>query len=984
MKQSYNPVEVEEWVLRFWDENKVYEKARRKSWEEGKGPVFAFLEGPPTANGFMHVGHARGRTLKDVKLRYMRMRGYRVWDQAGWDTQGLPVEIEVEKKFGLKSKRDIERLGVERFVEECRKLVDYYIEHWERASRRLGLWLDYSHAYQTRHPRYIEKVWEFIKKAHEKGLLYEGLRVVPRCPRCGTALSSHEVAQGYKEVDDPSVYFKLPLLDEPNTYLVAWTTTPWTIIANEMAVVHPDEDYVVLEVGGERWIVAEKRLEAFARVVGLKGYRVVGRVKGRELEGRRYRHPLMEEVPYHGRHDEKPYHTVYAAEWVTMEEGTGVVHAAPAHGPEDFELAQKVGVEVYTPLRQDGYFGEEAGKFRGLWFEEANRHVIEALKRKGLLVHAGTYRHEYPFCWRCDTRLFYYASRQWFIRITDEIRRKMAEEVYSMRWAPSWAAKRMGDWVENARDWCISRERYWGTPLPVWKCTRCGHVVVVGSLEELRRLAINPEEVPDDPHRPQIDRVKLRCPKCGGVMVREPFVVDVWMDSGVAHTAALAQYNWLKLWDKLYPYQWITEAADQTRGWFYTLLVTAVIWHGRKPYREVLLQGHVLDKYGKKMSKSRGNVIWALEWMEKHGADPMRLFLLSRAPWDSINFDPDEVERYRGYLNILWNTVKFADTYMSLDKWKPVSPAETRLAPEDRWVLYRLNLALERMAKAIEEDNMHQAVQAFVDMVVEQVSHRYIPLIRPRVWEEEMTESKNAAYATLYYVLRSLLQAAAPLVPFIAEYLYQAFIRRFEPNAPESVHLNEWPTVPRELLDEKTYTVVEEMFTVAEKILAARSERRLKRRWPLRRAAVLVKSRELRGVVEEASTVLARFANIKRVEVVESEPEWAPKALRVETDNMVVLVDMELDEETLLEGLAREVIRRAQVLRKQLNLPVDHVAEVLEVYATGRVAEAVRRFTELIKGEVRVKEVKISDKPLEGAKEWNIEGMGRLALRLKP
>ncbi len=976
-------MEVEDWVFKFWEENKIYEKVKRRSWKECRGPIFAFLEGPPTTNGFMHVGHARGRTLKDVKLRYMRMKGHCVWDQAGWDTQGLPVEIEVEKKFGLKSKKDIEKLGVEKFVEECQQLVNYYIEHWVKASKRLGLWLDYDHAYETRHPKYIEQVWRFIKKAYEKGLLYEGLRVVPRCPRCDTALSNHEVAQGYKEVDDPSVYFKLPLLDEPNTYLVVWTTTPWTIIANEMAVVHPDETYVVIEVGYERWIVAEKRLKAFARDVELKNYSVVGRLKGRELEGRKYRHPLMEEVPYHRNHDSKPYHTVYAADWVTMEEGTGVVHAAPAHGPEDFKLAQKVGVEVYTPLRQDGYFGEEAGRFRGLWFEEANKHVIEALKAKGLLVHAGTYRHVYPFCWRCDTRLFYYASRQWFIRITDEIRRKMAEEVYSIRWAPSWAAKRMGDWVESARDWCISRERYWGTPLPVWKCTRCGHVVVVGSLEELRKLAINPEEVPDDPHRPQIDRVKLRCPKCGGVMVREPFVVDVWMDSGVAYTAALAQYNWLKLWENLYPYQWITEAADQTRGWFYTLLVTAVIWHGRKPYREVLLQGHVLDKYGKKMSKSRGNVVWALEWMEKHGADPMRLFLLSRAPWDSINFDPDEVERYRGYLNILWNTVRFADTYMELDKWKPKSPAAARLAPEDRWILYRLSLALKRMSEAIESDNMHKAVQALVDMVVEQVSHRYIPLVRPRVWEEEMTESKDAAYATLYYVLRSLLQAAAPLTPFITEYLYQAFVRKYEPDTPESVHLTEWPTVPSELLDEKTYAAVEELFKASEKILAARSERRLRRRWPLRRAAILVKDEDWRSVFEEAASVLARFANIKSVAVTSSEPDWAFRALRVETEHAIVYVDMELDEETLLEGLAREVIRRAQVLRKELNLSVDHVARELVVYATGKVLEAIKRHVSLIKNEVRVMKIIIAKEPLINAKQWNIEDMGMLQISLK-
>ncbi|BES81092.1 isoleucine--tRNA ligase [Pyrodictium abyssi] len=985
LKGGYDPLKVEEWVLRFWEENRVYEKVKRKTWDERRdAPVFAFLEGPPTANGFMHVGHARGRTLKDVKLRYARMRGYRVWDQAGWDTQGLPVELEVEKRLGLRSKKEIEEYGVERFVEECRRLVDYYIEHWERASKRLGLWLDYQHAYQTRDPRYIEAVWEFVKRAHEKGLLYEGRRVVPRCPRCGTALSSHELAQGYEEVVDPSVYFKLPLEGLQDTYLVAWTTTPWTIIANEAAVVHPEEWYVFVAVGDEVWVVAEKRLETFAKEVGLERYTVIDRVKGSSLVGMRYRHPLAEEVPYHQRH-EPPYHTVLPADWVSMEDGTGIVHAAPAHGPEDFELGQKHGLEAYTPLREDGVFGDDAGAFKGLWFEDASRKVVEVLKGKGLLVHASTVKHEYPFCWRCGTRLFYYASRQWFIRLTDELKKKMADEVYSMRWAPSWAVKRMGDWVENARDWCISRERYWGTPLPVWRCTGCGHTVVVGSLEELRRLALDPESVPEDPHRPYIDRVELRCPSCGGVMKREPFVVDVWMDSGVAHTAALQQYGWLSLWDRLYPYTWITEAADQTRGWFYTLLVTGVVWHGRAPYRSVLLQGHVLDKHGKKMSKSKGNVIWAMDWMEKNGADPMRIFLLSRAPWDSINFDPDEVKRYQGYLNILWNTVKFADTYMELDQWKPKPPSEARLQAEDRWMLYKLSEALRRVEEAIESDNMHQAVQALVDLVVEQLSHRYIPLIRPRVWEEEATESKDAAYATLYYVLKAALAAMAPVTPFLAEYLYQAFIRKYEPEAPESVHMLQWPSVPRELLDEESYRAVEEALDAAEKVLALRSERRLKRRWPLRRAAVAAKPGTMLSAsrLREAAEVLAKFANIKAVEVVEGEPEWAAGAEKLETDSMVVYVDMELDEETLLEGLAREVIRRAQVLRKELDLPVDHTAKKLLVYATGRLRSAVERYMELIAREVRVEQVELAAEPPAGGKRWRIEGE-ELVVALEP
>ena len=974
-------------MLRFWEENQTYRLVKKRTWDEREGaPLFAFLEGPPTANGFMHVGHARGRTLKDVKLRYARMRGFRVWDQAGWDTQGLPVELEVEKRLGFRSKRDIERHGVERFVEECRRLVDYYLDHWVRASKRLGLWLDYDHAYETRHPRYIEAVWRFVKAAAEKGLLYEGRRVVPRCPRCGTALSSHEVAQGYETVDDPSLYFKLPLEGLDNTYLVAWTTTPWTIIANEAAVVHPREWYVFIAVGDEVWIVAEKRLKEFASEAGVGDYRVLDRRLGETLAGMRYRHPLLEEVPYHQRHG-PPYHTVLAADWVSMEDGTGVVHAAPAHGPEDFELGQRHGLEAYTPLREDGYFGPEAGVFQGLWFEDANEKVAEVLRGKGLLVHLGTYRHEYPFCWRCGTRLFYYASRQWFIRIGDELRKRLAEEVESTRWAPGWAVKRMKDWVENAKDWCISRERYWGTPLPVWRCTSCGHTVVVGGLDELREKALNPDEVPEDPHRPHIDRVRLRCPRCGAVMRREPFVLDVWMDSGVAHTAALHQYGWLRLWDSLYPYRWITEAADQTRGWFYTLLVTGVVWHGKRPYREVLLQGHVLDKDGKKMSKSKGNVVWALEWMQSHGADPMRLLLLSRAPWDSVNFDPDEVERYRSLLNTLWNSVKFADTYMALDRWSPGGTGGAELAAEDKWLLYEMKKAVDRVSEAIESDNMHHAVKAALDFVVEKISHQYIPLIRPRVWEEEMTESKNAAYTTLYTALKNAIKLMAPLTPFIAEYLYQAFVRKYEPDtSQETVHLEPWPTVPEEQLDEKAWKAVNTALAAAEKILAARTEKKIKRRWPLPAAAIVPKNREIPGKLwQQAAEVLARAANIKKTTVTDTPPAWAAggDTATIDLEDATIYAKIQLDEETLLEGLAREIVRRAQVLRKQHNLPVDHVAEKLVIHATGKLKQAAQKHLEYIKREVRVKQVQLADQPPREAKKWKIEGE-QLALHLQP
>lgn len=972
LKARYDPFKVEERVARFWEEKQVYRAVKKRCWDERKGkPIFAFLEGPPTANGFMHIGHARGRTFKDIKLRFYRMKGFRVWDQGGWDTQGLPVELEVEKKLGFKTKRDVERFGVERFVEECSRLVDYYIDKWTRDNIRLAVWLDYEHAYQTRHPRYIETVWMFIKRVWEKGLLYEDLRVVPRCPRCQTALSQHEVAQGYEEVDDPSLYFKIPLMDKPNTYLVAWTTTPWTIIANEAAVVHPEEEYVYLEVGGETWIVAARRLEDFAREVGLEGYRVAGSVKGSELEGLRYRHPLLEEVPYHRSHGE-PNHTVIAEDWVTMEEGTGIVHAAPAHGPEDFEAAKRRGLLVYTPLKIDGYFSEDAGVFAGLWFEEASRRVVEVLRRKGLLVHLGVYRHNYPFCWRCGTRLFYYASRQWFIRITDEGRKLLVQEAEATDWRPSWAVKRMTGWLENAKDWCISRERYWGTPLPVWKCSNCGEIVVVGSFDELKKLALNPEEF-KDPHRPWIDRVVLRCPKCGGEMRREPFVVDVWMDSGVAHTAALRQYGWEELFKELYPYTWITEAADQTRGWFYTLLVTGSLWHGRCPYRSVLLQGHVLDEQGRKMSKSKGNVIWAGDALQKYGADPLRLFLVSRAPWDSIIFDPKEIARYRGVLDTLWNVVRFAASYMELDKWKPRGLASARLSAEDRWIIAELADLARELEESIKQDNYHQALRSLVDFIVEKLSHRYVTVVRPRVWVEGEDESKNAVYETLFYVLDNTIRMLAVFAPYIAEHLYQSFTKAYR-DGELSVHMEEWPSIPSSIVDRRNQLLVNSVFEAAEEVLRMRMEKGIKRRWPLPRAVLVPRRDYSIEEVEGAANVLKVYANIKNVEVSQTPPRDS-RFTRIETEAVEAYVIVELDEETLLEGLARDVVRRIQVMRKKANLPLDMFVEKVVIYTPSeRLRKAVETHRDYIAGEVRAKSIELAEEPPANAKHWRVEG----------
>ena len=1016
MEARYDPKKVEEEVLRFWEENKIYQKVRELGKKRGKSKPFRFLEGPPTANGFMHVGHMRGRTYKDIILRFWRLKGYWVWDQAGWDTQGLPVELEVEKKHGFKSKKDILKYGVDKFVKECQELVDFYIERWTEDSKRLGLWLDYDNAYQTRHPRYLDAAWTYLKKMFEEGRIYKGFRVVAVCPRCETALSSHEVAQGYKTVKDPSFYFKLPLKDE-DAYLIAWTTTPWTIIANEAAAVHPEEIYVKIKVtfngNEEKWILAKKRLEPFAKEVGLKEYQVLEEFKGSDLIGKEYVHPLLEEVPAHKEH-KRPNHTVIEGSvvkmrkivngneeiikeiFVSMDSGTGIVHMAPAHGAEDFEAAKEAGVSMFRPIRKDGHFTEDAGKYAGMWFKDAEKQVIKDLKEKGLAVHVGQIEHEYPHCWRCGTPLMYYADEQWFIKVED-LRDTLVNENDKVTWYPKWAYDRMKDWLGNAKDWTISRERFWGTPLPIWTCPKCGYRTAVGSLEELKRRASNPEKVVDH-HRPWVDEVTIKCPKCGAEMRREPYVVDVWLDSGVAHTASLHQIKKDELWDLLYPYDWITEALDQTRGWFYTLLATGVTWHKRAPYKSVLTQGHILDKEGKKMSKSKGNVVWAKDAFEKYGADPVRYFYAARsAPWDSVRFDPDEIRRYKRILDVLWSSVRFAKSYMELDKWNlnKLEEGFKHLEPEDHWALSKVNEYSKRIAEALERSSIHQAAQAWGEFVMEVISHKYISVIRPRVWEEEESPSKLAAYSTLYTLLEAALITGAPFVPFLTEYLYQNFSRPLG-KEEESVHMLLWPD-ENNLFNPEIAKAVEEFFEVGEKILNLRTERGVKRRWPLPEALVVPKrsgeKREKRMIkvgnkveevevevpviseviIEKASKVLGAYANIAEVKIVHDKPNAEDYDV-LEAPDFWVYVKVKLDERTKTLGLAREVIRRIQVMRKEEDLPLDYMLRRVVIYTDSELLKkAIELNKEYIMNEVRTKEIEFSEKAKEG-REWKIEG----------
>ena len=1040
----YDPIKVEEEISRWWDENKIMEKVFKRN--EG-APIFAFLEGPPTVNGYMHVGHARGRIYKDIVLRFQGMNGLYVWRRGGWDCLGLPTELETERRLGLKSKKDVEKIGMERFVEEANKLVDYYIDHWRKASERLAVWLDYDNAYQTRHEKYIEHVWWLIEQAHKKGDLVESLRVVPFCPRCETPLSSHEVAQGYEEVEDPSIYVKFRLEGSENQYIVIWTTTPWTLVANEAVAVNPYEDYVKVRVGDEYWILASKLMALVLGELDVKTYEVAERFKGSAIIGLKYVHPLLEEVPAHLEH-KPPAHTIVGAEFVTMEEGTGCVHTAPAHGPEDFEAGRKIGLPIFNPVAPNGYFTKDGGRFAGGYFKDVSNQVIKLLEEKGLLLKHDTIRHNYPHCWRCGSPLIYLSSRQWFLSVK-RIKKLMIEGNKKILWRPRWAGEhRFGDWIENAEDWCISRTKIWGTPLPIWRCERCGEIKIVSSKKQLEEAEVKPDEI--RLLRPWVDRVMFRCRKCGGWMKREPFVMDTWLDSGMAHTASIDGLRNQDLFKKLFPYDFITEAIDQTRGWFYTLLFTSTLLYGEPPYKTVLNQGHVLDAEGRKMSKSKGNVIWAMETMSRYGADPLRLYLASKAaPWENMNFVESELEQVIQELNILWNVFSFTLTYFELDRFDPervsVEALERHLRPEDKWIISRVNSLNRHVTRHLKSLDIHSAVRALREFIVEELSRLYVRAVRRRVWVEEETWDKIAVYATLYYVLRKLILMIAPITPYLAEKLYQQLRLRDD---PESVHLCGWPKPDERLIDEELEDDMEVARATISEAISLRQKRGRKLRWPVKALILSPRSSRAQKSLKKLSEFIKSQVNALELKILEvgEKPEdikliakpvyqsIGPKfgayvreiaerlekiggehvRSEIEAQGSFKLVlsggkVVELSEEDLtfeealprelgkLEGrfadiyvdfsetrdivaqsLAREIIRRIQVMRKELDLMISDYITATIVVRDADDLKLLEEMKDYIMEEVRASDLEIcSEEPRETkgyAKDWSIEG----------
>lgn len=875
--REYSPQAVEEGVLRWWETNNSYRKTKKKLLDR---PKFYFLDGPPYVTNVPHMGTAWNKVLKDVFVRYWRMKGYNVRDQPGYDCHGLPIEVQVEKTLKIGSKKDIENVvGISRFIEACKEYADKYVESQTKSFKNIGVWMDWERPYITYHDRYVEAVWWTIKRAADKKLLTKGVKVVHWCPRDETALSGYEVTDEYRTVKDYSIYVKLALVDKPSEYILIWTTTPWTLPANLGVMVHPDEPYVKLEVEGERVILAKSRVEA---VLGDKPYRVVGEFPGRDLEGVRYRAPLLEETGMET--GPKLHRILLSAEHVFMTEGTGAVHTAPGHGEEDFEVGQQYGLPIFSPVDPSGHFTKEAGKYAGLPIREANTIIVEDLRGKGLLWKEGTVEHSYPHCWRCKTPLLLRATDQWFIKVS-AFKEKMLSENKKVRWVPDWAgSKRFHDWLTGARDWVISRQRYWGSPLPIWTCEECGERTVVASKQELRKLAIRPP-AKFELHRNGVDQIDVLC-KCGGTAKREPDIVDVWLDSGTASWADLGYPGNEKDLRQWWPADLIIEAHDQTRGWFYSQLGSGIVAFDRSPYRTVLMHGHTLDEGGERMSKSKGNFVSPEDFVAKYGRDALRLYVLQATVWEDFRFSWNAAEVAARDLQVAWNVFSFATLYMNLDRFNPsrwtLRRLWSRLRPEDRWLVSRtenLKLSATGWMEALE---VHQVVRALNDFIVEDLSHWYVRLVRRRFWQEKESRDKLAAYAALYHALKTWLNLGAAFVPFIAEQVYQDAFKNAETSLPETVHMLSWPKSVKRWTNRKLEEEMRIAQQISSAVSSARQSKKIKLRQPVSRVLVVTEKPVVKQVVRDLKALLLQQANTKETQLVGLKEEEHLKKLLVE------------------------------------------------------------------------------------------------------
>lgn len=856
-----NFVDREKATEKFWAENDIFEKSMKQ--REGN-EMYMFYDGPPTANGKPHIGHVLTRVIKDMIPRYRTMKGYEVPRKAGWDTHGLPVELEVEKMLGLDGKEQIEEYGLEPFIEHCKESVWKYKEMWEDFSKTVGFWADMDNPYVTYHNNFIESEWWALKKIYEKGLLYKGFKIVPYCPRCGTPLSSHEVAQGYKNVKERSAIVRFKVVGEDACFL-AWTTTPWTLPSNVALCVNPDETYCKVKAAdGYTYYMAKALLD---KVLGgltkedAPAYEILEEYKGSELEYKEYE-PLFDFVKPVCEKQNKKGHYITCDGYVTMTDGTGIVHIAPAFGEDDAKVGRRYDLPFVQLVDGQGNLTKET-PYAGIFVKKANPIILKDLEEKGLLFAAPKFEHDYPFCWRCDTPLIYYARESWFIKMT-AVKDDLIRNNNSINWIPESIGKgRFGDWLQNVQDWGISRNRYWGTPLNIWQC-ECGHMHSIGSIEELKGLSDNcPDNI--ELHRPYIDAVTIKCPKCGKEMHRVPEVIDCWFDSG---SMPFAQHHYpfenKELFESQFPADFISEAVDQTRGWFYSLLAISTLIFNKAPYRNVIVLGLVQDENGQKMSKSKGNAVDPFEALEKFGADAIRwYFYTNSAPWLPNRFhDKAVTEGQRKFMGTLWNTYAFYVLYANIDEFDPTKYdiSKCSLTVMDKWLLSKLNSMVGTVDENLDNYRIPEAARALQEFV-DEMSNWYVRRGRERYWVQGLPEDKIAAYMTLYTALVTTAKAAAPMIPFMAESIYQNLVRSVDADAPESVHLCDFPTVNTAAIDKELESNMDKVLEIVVLGRAARNGSSLKNRQPL--AAMYVK---LDGTLDTFYTDIIRDElNVKKV-----------------------------------------------------------------------------------------------------------------------
>jgi isoleucyl-tRNA synthetase len=923
--------EVARRVLEFWDRNGIPARAYGGT---PNGPIFRFTEGPPGVNGPPHLGHIEPRVLKDVQLRYRRMRGYRIVSpMGGWDCHGLPVELAIEKKNGLKSRKEIEAFGVDRFCDECRSTAVQYASAWTEMSRRQGFWLDYEHAYRTMDPPYIESLWWALKSMFEKGLLEKGHYVLPYCPRCETTLSSHEVAQGYRETTDPSVTVRFPLLDEPRDLLI-WTTTPWTLPANMFVVAHPDLEYsVVRSAEGRDVILASDAVPRYFPA----GAEVVARLSATQLAGRTYEPPFPTPGPGPGRH------RVVLDPFVTASEGTGLVHGAPSFGPEDYRIGSREKIGVYDPLDSRGVFGDALDLVRGKLFKAADPLLVHDLEERGRMFRAETLRHTYPFCWRCDHALLYRAIDSWFVR-TSRLTEDLVRNNVGTHWIPEYLRDgRFGNFLTEAKDWALSRSRYWGTPLPVWMCA-AGHATCIGSFAELAERSGAPLPTPFDPHRVTVDRITVRCATCGAPARREPYTIDVWFDSGAAPFAQFHYPFEPGPFDPAAPLDYVSEAIDQTRGWYYTLLVISTALFDRAAFRNNLTCEFLLEESGRKMSKSKGKVLEPLEILDRFGADAIRWLFLSQDFTAPIRVGESTLEK-AGHrtLGALRNVVAFHIDNARADGLAPAVVRPTPSALLDRWLLSRLEATRAIVTDALESYDPRPAAGALRDFV-DDLSTWYLRRSRPRFWSVADRPDRQEAHATLSYALGETARITSPFVPFTAEWIYQEVTdRRFEdPGA--SVHFSGWPesSAAHEPILEEGMRQLRALVEVGREL---RQRAKVRSRIPLYEFVLFGDvTAPLAALGGEGIALLTDELNVKQLRrELSFDPATFPDAdwvVREEHGRAVAALPRRPTPELLEEGLAREVARRLQQTRKELGLRFLDPVEIT-VSARGPIGDAV-------------------------------------------